>query len=211
MKVIVISNSKNIENETEMVTRLFESGLETFHLRKHKYSTYTMKQFIKSIPEHFHNRIVIHSHHNLARKFKLKGIHLTKSHKKNALKTWITIKIIRFVNPEIEITTSFNNIGQLLEKNSQYSYNYVFLSPVFDSLSSKFQSGFTEHSLASAIRKSDFKVIARGGVDASSIEKAEKIGFHGLAFYTSVWKRKEPNVEFNQIVEKFKELNIPIE
>ncbi len=211
MKLIVISSSKTIENEASIITKLFESGLETFHLRKHKFSTYTMKQFIKSIPPHFHNRIVIHSHHNLARKFKLKGIHLTKSHQKDAVKTWLTVKILRFSNPEIEITTSFNNIGQLLDKKSDYEYTYVFLSPVFDSLSSKFQSGFTEHSLASALKKSRYKVIARGGVDMEAIEKGEKIGFHGLAFYSAMWKKKDPLVEFNKIVDRFKELNIPIE
>ncbi len=211
MKLIVISSSKIVENEAEIVTALFESGLETYHLRKNKFSTYNMKQFLKSIPSHFHNRIIIHSHHDLARKFKLKGIHLTKSHKKNVVKTWVTIKLLRFVNPEIEITTSFNNIGQLLDKKSEYDYSYVFLSPVFDSLSSKFQSGFTEHSLASALKKTKYKVIARGGVDLDAIEKGEKIGFNGLAFYSALWKKKEPNSEFNKVVEKFKELNIPIE
>ena len=211
MKLIVISSSKTVENEAAIVTKLFESGLETYHLRKHKFSTYTMKQFLKNIPVHFHNRINIHSHHDLARKFKLKGIHLTKSHKKNAVKTWVTIKVLRFVNPDLEITTSFNNIGQLLDKKSEYDYSYVFLSPVFDSMNSKFQSGFTEHSLSSALKKTKLKVIARGGVDLDAIEKGEKIGFNGLAFYSALWKKKEPNAEFTKVIEKFKELNIPIE
>ena len=33
-------------------------------------------KYLQEIPVHFHNRIVIHSHHNLAWTFKLKGIHL---------------------------------------------------------------------------------------------------------------------------------------
>ena len=211
MKLIVISSSKTLENEAEIITKLFESGLETFHLRKHKHSTYSMKQLIKKIPAAYHNRIIIHSHHGLARKFKLKGIHLTKSHLKDSVKTWVTIKILRFSNPDLEITTSFNNIGQLLEKSNPYKYSYVFLSPVFDSLSSKFQSGFTEHSLASAMRKTTYKVIARGGVDMDAIAKGHKIGFQGLAFYTAIWKKKDPNAEFNKVIEKFKELNITVE
>jgi thiamine-phosphate pyrophosphorylase len=211
MKLIVISSSGIIENETNIVTKLFEAGLETFHIRKHKLSTKQIKEFINQIPKHFHNRIIIHSHHKLARKFNLKGIHLTKSHKKNKTRTWFTIKILKLRNPGIIITTSYSSIGQLLEKSNTYNYDYVFLSPIFDSLSSKFQGGFTAHSLRSAIEKTDLKVIARGGIDITAIEKANALGFYGLAFYSSIWKKKNPLEEFNKIVEKFQELKIPIE
>jgi len=211
MKLIVISSSSPVENETLIVTKLFEAGLETFHLRKHKLSTKKTKEFINQIPKHFHNRIVIHSHHNLARKFNLKGIHLTKSHKKNKIHTWFSLKLLKLKNPNIIITTSYSNIGQLFETSSRYTYDYVFLSPIFDSLSSKFQGGFTAHSLKSAIEKTEFKVIARGGIDITAIEKAHAIGFNGLAFYSSMWKKKAPLEEFNKFIEKFEELNISIE
>jgi thiamine-phosphate pyrophosphorylase len=211
MKLIVISSSSTIENEAQIITNLFEAGLETFHLRKHKLSTKKTKDLIKSIPLHFHNRIIIHSHHKLAYKFNLKGIHLTKTHIKQKIKTWLIIKIIRLKNPEINITTSYSNIGQLLNINQRREYSYVFLSPIFDSLSSKFQGGFTEHSLRSAIQKTTLKVVARGGIDISAIEKGNAIGFDGLAFYSSIWKKKDPVAEFNKIVEKYQELKIPIE
>lgn len=211
MKLIVISSSHEIENEAGIITSLFEAGLDHFHLRKHKLSTKKTKELIKGIPAHFHNRIILHSHHNLARKFQLKGIHLTKSHIKKKYKTWLTIKLIQLRNPSIIITTSFNNIGQLFDKDHRYPYSYVFLSPIFDGLNSKFQGGFTEHSLRSANQKTHFKVIARGGVDMNSIEKAKEIGFDGLAFYSSIWKKKDPLASFNNMVEKFQELKIPIE
>jgi thiamine-phosphate pyrophosphorylase len=208
MKLIIISSSSSIENETLIVTKLFEAGLETFHLRKHKLSMKKTKEFIKEIPAHFHNRIIIHSHHKLARKFSLKGIHLTKSHKKRKFQTWLSIKIIQLKNPSIIITTSFSNIGQLFETNHQYNYNYSFLSPIFDSLGSKFQGGFTEYSLKSAMQKTPMNIIARGGVDITAIEKAHNIGFKGLAFYSCIWKKKDPLKEFNIIIEKFQELKI---
>lgn len=211
MKLIVISSSNEIENEAQIITSLFEAGLDHFHLRKHKLSTKKTKELLKAIPTHFHNRIIIHSHHNLARTFNLRGIHLTKSHIKKKYKTWLTIKLIQLKNPDIIITTSFSNIGQLFEKNHRYEYNYVFLSPIFDSLNSKFQGGFTEHSLKSAIQKSDFNIVARGGVDINAIEKSNEIGFAGLAFYSSIWKKKDPLASFNSIVEKFQELKISIE
>ncbi len=211
MKFLVISSSSEIENEAQIITSLFEAGLDHFHLRKHKLSTKKTKDLLKAIPAHFHDRIVLHSHHNLARKFNLKGIHLTKSHLKKRFKTWLTIKLIQLKNPEIVITTSFSNIGQLFEKEHRYQYNYVFLSPIFDSLNSKFQGGFTEHSLKSAILKTSFNVVARGGVDINAIEKSNEIGFAGIAFYSCIWKKKDPVVAFNNLVERFQELKIPIE
>ena len=101
MKLIVISSSSSLENEAKVITNLFEAGLETFHLRKHKQSTKNTKELLKDIPAHFHNRIIIHSHHKLAYKFNLKGIHLTKTHIKQKFKTWLTVKIIKLKNPEI--------------------------------------------------------------------------------------------------------------
>ena len=211
MKLIVISSSSSIENETKIITQLFEAGLETFHLRKLKFTTNEMKNFIQQIPKHFHNRIFIHSHHNLASAFNLGGIHLTSTHKKRKYRTWLFLKLLKLRNPNIKITTSFKTIGQLFDDDKNKLYSYVFLSPIFDSLTSKFQSGFTEYSLESAIQKSAFNVIARGGVEVSSIEKAKRINFKGLAFYSSIWKSKDPVAEFNKIIDKFKELNIPIE
>ena len=211
MKLIVISNSGMMENEAIIVTKLFEAGLETFHLRKHKASTKKTKELIKAIPAHFHNRIVIHSHHNLARHFQLKGIHLTKTHKKRKFRTWIMLKLIKLKNPGIIISTSYDTIGKLFEQSDSYIYNYVFLSPIFESITSKFQGGYTTHSLKSALLKSQYKVIARGGVDINAIERANEIGFEGLAFYNSIWKRKDPVAEFNAVIEKFLELKIPIE
>ena len=211
MRLIIISSSSTLENEAQIITGLFEAGLETFHLRKHKLSTRKTKELIKSIPAHFHNRIVIHSHHKLAYKYKLKGIHLTKTHIKRKFRTWFKIKLIKLKNPEIVITTSYNNIGQILDLNQKYPYGYVFLSPIFDSLNSKFQGGFTEHSLKSAIQKSPLKIVARGGIDISVIEKGNNIGFNGLAFYSCIWKKKDPLAEFNMLIEKYQELKIPIE
>ncbi|MCE3280577.1 MAG: thiamine phosphate synthase [Bacteroidetes bacterium] len=211
MKLIVISSSADIENEVQTVIQLFEAGLETFHIRKHRLSTRKMKNFIAAIPPHFHNRIVIHSHHKLARRFKLKGIHLTKSHKQKKWSTWLTIKLVKLRNPGIILTTSYSTIGQILATKQDHEYDYVFLSPIFDNFNSKFQGGFTEHSLRSALQKSALQIVARGGVDIGTVDKANDIGFAGLAFYTSIWRSKNPLEEFNKIVEKFQDLKIPIQ
>lgn len=211
MKLIVISSSRIIENEAQIVTEMFEEGLETFHLRKLKISTRRMQEFIREIPAIYHSRIFLHSHHNLTYKFKLGGIHLTSTHKKKGRRNWLAVKLIKLMSPNLKITTSYKTIGHLLDETDKNVYSYIFLSPVFDSSSSRFQSGFTDHSLNSVLIKTHYKVIARGGVDIDSIEKANELNFDGLAFYSSIWKSKKPVEVFKSIVAKFEELNIPIE
>ncbi|MBI2269630.1 MAG: thiamine phosphate synthase [Bacteroidetes bacterium] len=209
MKLILISSSSGIEKEVEILTSLFEKGLQTLHLRKPKYSTPKLRKFLQSIPSKYHNRIIIHSHHNLALKFDLKGIHLTKSHKRRRLKTWFTLMMIRRRKPGILVTTSYTKLGNILEAEKQY--NYVFLSPIFDSSTSKYQAGFTEHSLIGTLKKTPYKVIARGGVDVDHIAKVQEIGFYGLAIHSSIWNIDDPVTEFESYINKFKELGIPAE
>jgi len=209
VKLIVISSSStNIENEPQLITRLFEAGLPSFHLRKNKMSTKKMKEYIKQIPKHFHDRIIIHSHHNLMFSFNLRGIHLTSKHKRSKLKTLLTIRLIQLKKPSLEVTTSFKTLGELYETKHQYDYDYVFLSPVFENDTSKFQSGFSEYGLKLAIEKTNWDVIARGGINIESIEKANNIGFRGVAFYSFLWSSEDPISSFQKIIDRFNELNI---
>jgi thiamine-phosphate pyrophosphorylase len=213
MKLIVISSSTSIDNEAEIITRLFELGLPSFHLRNHKISTRKMRNFINQIPKKYHHKIVVHSHFNLARQMKLQGIHLTKSHKSKRLQLWLTIKILKFFNPSLCISTSYTSVSQVYDynKRKEDKYDFVFLSPVFDTFSNKFQSGFTENQLREMNSKSELPIIARGGIDADTLVKAKDIGFKGIALYSILWKKKEPIQEFKKIIARFKELDIPIE
>ena len=80
--IIVMSDTKDIDNEQKMINEMFESGLEILHIRKPKYSTQELRTYIEKINKKFHNRIVIHSHHELCISLKLRGIHLTERHRK---------------------------------------------------------------------------------------------------------------------------------
>lgn len=209
MKLILISSTQSIEKETEILTDLFSNGLQTLHLRKPKFSTPRLKKLIQSIPSKYHNRIIIHSHHNLALNFDLRGIHLTKTHKRRRFKTWLTLKLLNSRKPDLFMTTSHTKLGKILE--AEKPYNYVFLSPIFDSSTSKYQAGFTEHSLKGVLKKSPYKVIARGGVDLQQVEKVKEIGFEGLVMRSSIWESEDPVAEFNKYVKIFEELGIPVE
>ena len=122
MILIVISPEQSGEHESGFVSRMFEQGLDLFHLRKPYWEENQMEEYIRSIAPDFHNRIVIHDHFGLAGKYNLKGIHLHERKRKQLAN-----------EKEKPISTSFHSMEEL--SNNNYPYEYVFLSPVFDSIS----------------------------------------------------------------------------
>ncbi len=208
MKLIVITPSEVLENEASHVTRMLEMGILNVHIRKPKLSTSEFRDYIQSIPEHFHDRLVIHSHHKLALAFNLKGIHITRLHKKRWFRLWLNRTLLKSRGKSFIQTGSFRKLASLYEEVP--GYDYVFLSPIFDSLSGSFQGGFNEFSLTAALKKNPHKVIARGGISIDQIEKVRSIGFEGMALYSCLWKKKDPVGELAAILSKCKNLSIEI-
>jgi thiamine-phosphate pyrophosphorylase len=60
MKLIVISPSENIPNELEIISSLFENGLEIFHVYKPNFSGKEIENYIKGFPIKYQNRIFLH-------------------------------------------------------------------------------------------------------------------------------------------------------
>jgi len=210
MKVILLSKPRYDEEEIDIVKIMFESGLESYHLRKPRITSNQMKKILDKIPSQFHNRIVIHSHHNLARQYDLKGIHFTRSHFKSTLKNWWRKLLLSYFKPEICRTRSYTSLSSLYEKDNQ-CYEYVMLYPIFDSLTGNFQNGYHEQGIINALQKTNKKIVARGGVDSKKIEQIRDLGFYGLVLNSSIWKTKDPLNSFNQFMQKCKELNLKVE
>ncbi len=210
MKIIVISPQGLYENEAKIVTRLFENGLETFHVRKPHFRTKELRAYLEQIPQQFHNRIIIHSHHLLARKYDLKGIHYTKTHYKKSFRNWWIKRYFGLFKNEIVRTTSHTKLVSLYDEE-QFPVDYIFLSPIFDSLTGKYQSGFYEEGIKATLQKVKKKVIARGGIDITRIEKVRELGFSGMALYSYIWESKKPVEDFIDLIKRCNELNIPVE
>jgi thiamine-phosphate pyrophosphorylase len=200
MELLIISPSKTTDNEIKVVKELFENGLGTFHLRKPKQSTKELRDYIKQIPDYFHNRIVIHSHHNLAREFNLKGIHLTKHHLKQKWRLWLNLNLGGLRNKNLVITQSKTTLASLYEP-SEYKINYVLLRPVFDPLTNSLQSGFHVAGLKSAMEKVKFKIMVGGGLNINTVRLAIELGIDGLVLGSTIWKSDSPLKSFIEIMD----------
>jgi len=210
MKLLVITPAKDVADETNIVTKMFESGLTTLHLRKPRYSTNQMANYIKEIPIVYHNRIVIHSHHKLAIKFNLKGIHLTNMHLSKKWKYWYVRLRLRLKFGAISKSRSYSRLQQTYN-TEEHSFNYFLLGTMFNSLTGGFYSGFYEEGVRAAIKNNNKKFVARGGTTPDIIKKAKDMGFFGIAFNSFIWDSETPYNTFLKITEIYRESGIELE
>ena len=197
MKLILITTPTYFVEEDQILTALFEEGLDILHLRKPQTSPVYAERLLTLIPEKYHKRIVVHDNFYLKEEYKLKGIHLNSR------------------NPEApenysgHISTSCHSLEEVI--NNKKKNDYVFLSPVFDSISKEgYNSPFTPEQIRDASRKGiiDKKVIALGGIDEDTILRAKDFGFGGVALMGGLWGKFDPNLDFNyqELISHFQKL-----
>ena len=210
MKLVVITPSKRHDNEIIDIIHMLEAGLDTLHVRKNRYSTKELEEYIKEIPEHFHNRIIIHSHHKLALRYNIKGIHFTTTHLENKFKLWWNTKMIYLRNHHLVKSISHRRMSEIYEPE-KIKTDYCFLGTLFHNVSGELYSGFYKETTIAANKKSGRKIIARGGINTRSVETAYELGFYGIALYGYLWKSSTPFDKYIEFINYCKEKNIPLD
>jgi len=188
MRLIVISVEKFFEQEVEIVCSLFEAGLLCFHLRKPQSEKEEIRRFLEKIPQKFHNRIVLHEHFSLLDEFDLKGIHLNRRNS------------VPYEKAGISVSKSCHTIEEIKVEIS--ACDYVFLSPIFDSISKTgYKKAFSEMELMKAKQDNiiNEKVIALGGITPENIAQVRSYGFGGVAVLGGIWG----DLEITGVLQRF--------
>lgn len=197
MKLILITPPHYFVEEDKIITALFEEGLDILHLRKPDTIPIYAERLLTLIPEQYHKRIVVHDYFYLKEEYRLKGIHL--SHR----------------NPNIpnhykgHISCSCHSLEEV--KEAKRTCDYVFLSPVFDSISKlNYNSNYSNKDLIQAHKAGiiDKKVIALGGIDTNNIAEVKRIGFGGAAILGALWNKFDlcNTRDYQDLIEHFKKL-----
>lgn len=193
MELIVISSEHKVFNEIEICNNLFTNGLNIFHLRINNASEEIYKRFIKRIDSKYHDRIVLHDQHHLIKEFNLKGIHLKELRRQNVEMNLEAYKRdIGFSETKHSLSSSFHSKVEI--KTCKINFDYLFLSPVFDSISKKDYSG-----KGFDVSDMDKKIIALGGISENNISEAKKLGYAGVAALGSIWNAEDPIDEFKKL------------
>lgn len=197
MKLIVITSPQFIGGEASYITSMLQKGIDLVHLRKPESSPHDCAKLLDAIPEELHRRIVIHYHHCLCADYHLGGIHISpfqmneQTHRCNGT-----------------ISRSCHSIDEIASFKS--SYDYLFLSPIFNSISKQgYHGAFSASQLQEAQQKGiiDNKVVALGGITANNLSIVKQLGFGGAALLGDVWQHagtKKLDNHLNKLISQIK-------
>jgi len=194
MELIVLSNPEAIANEAKIINQLFEAGMTRFHLRKPGWSDHQCLDLLKDIDPAFHPHIALHQHYAIANEISTKRLHYPEKHRFDSSEA----EIIKLKQEGFTCSTAMHELTALPHLTA---FDYVFFSPVFDSISkpgyeSKLAKGFILQKV-----NAQPAVIALGGVDAQNIRQIRQMQFDGAAVLGTIWKQPE------QAVTSFQNLN----
>ncbi len=185
-KIIVITSPEPVEGEAKKITALLEAGIDYVHIRKPEASSRDIKNLIEDIPYRYRSQLRLHGHFHLFDEFNLAGAHLN-SRCPHAPATAVSITRSCHTEKELEHTENFE---------------YVTISPVFNSISKK---GYTQRfDLDSLERIAGYgKIVALGGVTPDKLNFLKEKGFYGAALLGYIW-----NNDFNKALKELQEFII---
>lgn len=197
MKLILITTPTYFVEEDKIITKLFEEGLDILHLRKPETAPIYAERLLTLIPEKYRKRIVVHGHFYLKEEYKLKGIHLNQ---RNPMPP---------MDYSGHLSTSCHSLEEI--KLQKKKFDYMFLSPIYDSISKPgYNSAFSPEQIRKAAKEGiiDKKVIALGGINEQNILEIKDYGFGGAAIIGGLWNKFDPNFDNNYqpLIEHFKKL-----
>lgn len=202
MKWIVITTPEFIDNEANYINLLFEQGIDLLHLRKPESSQEDCERLIREIDEKWRAQIVIHDHFELCEKYHLHGIHLNRRNHTvpKGFKGSISRSCHSLEEAKAALSTKDFSDKTALSAGSPESkgttcapYDYVFLSPIFDSISKEgYNHAFSNRDLEDASQSGIINehVVALGGISLPYIPQLRAWNFGGAAFLGDVWKRR---------------------
>lgn len=189
--LIVLTHPEALANESELLNQLFAEGLECLHLRKPNYSKTEYETILKAIAPEHKRKVVLHQFHELASKYNIKGLHLREESRIN-----LSVSGMKDLKKEMKLknltlSSSFHSKAEI--EISGNEFNYVFLSPVFDSISKQGYLRNDELGMMNDEWKSKVKtnIIALGGIDSNNIHAIKGMGYDGAAVLAAIWQKPE--------------------
>lgn len=172
-KLIAITLPEVVAEEASKITLMLDHGISRVHLRKPQLPAQYLRDLIRNIPPRLHSRLSLHDAHELWHEFPDVHLHL------NAR------------NP-LPLNGSKHSASchSFAELEKYPTAEYLFLSPVFDSISKHgYVAAFSEDDLQRASMQGviNERIIALGGVVPERIPLLQKLGFGGAAMLGYLW------------------------
>lgn len=213
MQIRLVSHFEAVQGEHDLLLKVLEQSNALFHLRKRDFSDIEMLNYLNAIPEEFHGRIIMHSHFHFANSFNFLGFHFNKQFDFTQLSKTVDQQTLELIQSKV-IGFSVHNLNDILALDN--TYDYVLISPVFDSISNRgYNSKIKIKTFQKFLEQQEDRipVIAMGGIKTENIPLAYTAGFDGIALLGHIWSHliDTKNVEeafkrFEQVVQQVDQL-----
>ncbi len=192
---IIITNETLIPDEAFHLNQLFDEGLEVLHFRKPGITKNDYKQLLQQIDTSYHPKIMLHQYHDLVEKFNVRGVHLKEQlriHLKGELNNYIK----NYKKEGFVTSGSFHSTEDIEKSNA--SFDYMFLSPVFNSISKKGYKG-----KAFNVSHLNKNIIGMGGIDENNMQWAHTLGFKGVGILGRIWNSENSVQNYKTILKAY--------
>ena len=140
-KLIAITPELTLPDETWRITHLLDAGFDAVHLRKPHCGEEEMRRYVDTLPRGIADRLAMHYFPDVAAEKGIGGVHLNKRSPR-VPEGW-----------KGAVSRSCHSLEEVAESRE---LDYVFLSPVFDSISKQgYASHFSEEQLRTRRREGD--------------------------------------------------------
>lgn len=204
MDLIIITPEINHPEETDLIHTFFANGLSKLHLRKPFFSLSDYRNFLNLIDKKLHSGISIHHHFSLLNEFPGLSAHITAQVRKEGKFT----ESINLSKPSM-LSASFHSWNEIEE--NPYPFDYVFISPVFNSISKRgYKSAIDLSAIGHVKQKMSLQnkkvpsIVALGGVNAVNMGILQQSGFDGAAVLGAIWEAEDPIASYIKIKETIK-------
>jgi len=188
--LILISSPSKIAEEATLINRLFDEGLDLFHIRRPQGSEQESRALIEKIQSNHLPKVSIHQHHHIATDYGMNRLHFSEQTRGTLSQDTLQNMSSR----GYKLSTSVHST-EGMELLSNF-FSYAFFGPVFDSISKPGYTAQTDSLKRSSQRH--VKAVAIGGVTASNIHQLKE-SFDGAALLGSIWSSTSPIYHFRQI------------
>lgn len=179
MKLIIITSPTPVVGEIDILSQITDIGVHRIHLRRPNCTINEIRKILSALPAETVKHIMLHDYHELADEFSIAGLHIN-NRNPDSLKEGY----------DGELSRSCHSLQEVEQYKNEY--NYLFLSPIFDSISKiGYQGAFSSESLRNARISGiiDEKVVALGGVTLKKIPLLKEWSFGGAALLGDFWNR----------------------
>lgn len=204
---IVITLPEIYANEAQALEALVEAGAEIIHLRKPDSSEPAIEELLDPISPQVRQALTLHYNPALAVKFGLGGIHCRAE--QLPLSGYVQANLPESGQEPVKaFRTSISCHTWEEAKALAGKVDYVFLSPLFDSVSKQgYKAAFDYEELRIRLTENNRpEIVALGGITTENIARVEQLGFEGAALIGSIWTTRGDQIDIQQSVENYKRI-----